>query len=183
MLQTHQSAASMVNAMIKTISVSRIRNTALGDMYVAQSSKGLCRLDFGKVTERSFLDRLAARFGPEASFEMRSLPIVEAQLRGYLAGKVTSFSLEVDLGELTAFQKQVLRQTMKIPYGGTCSYGDIAARVGRPAAYRAVGNAVGANPVAIVIPCHRVIASDGSLGGYGGGLAAKKKLLALEGAL
>jgi methylated-DNA-[protein]-cysteine S-methyltransferase len=166
-----------------TISVSQIASELLGDIYLAQSSKGICRLEFGKVTERRFLEQLAEDFGPEASFEMRSLPIVAVQLRKYLAGQSTSFSLEVDIRRLTPFERSVLRQTMKIPYGKTASYGQIAERVGKPKAYRAVGNALGANPIPIIIPCHRVIASDGGLGGYGGGLPYKKKLLSLEGAI
>lgn len=168
--------------MPETISVSRIRGTLLGDVFVAQSSKGLCRLEFGRTSERAFLQRTADQLGPEVAFEMRSLPIIEVQIKNYLAGRTTSFSLEVDLRDITPFQRQVLRQVMKIPYGRTCSYGAIAARVGRPSASRAVGNAVGANPVPIVVPCHRVVASN-SLGGYGGGLSFKKRLLALEGAL
>lgn len=169
--------------MSEVISISRIRKTLVGDIFIAQSSKGLCSLEFGRISERSFLQHLAEYLGPDVSFEMRSLPIVEVQLDKYFAGKVTSFSLEVDLRRMTSFQKQVLRQTMRVPYGRTSSYRDIASRIGRPAAYRAVGNAVGANPIPIVVPCHRIIAADGGIGGYSGGLAYKKKLLALEGAL
>lgn len=169
--------------MSEAISVSRLDKTLVGDIFIAQSSKGLCRLEFGKISERGFLKQLAGSLGPDVTFEMRSLPIVEVQLRNYFEGKVTSFSLEVDLRRLTRFQRQVLKQTMKVPYGRTSSYGEIAARIGRPAAYRAVGNAVGANPIPIVIPCHRVIASDGGIGGFSGGLSYKKKLLALEGVL
>ncbi len=162
------------------ISVSKVQSGLLGDIYVAQSPKGLCSLSFGRVTERSFLRRLGEALGEGVSFEMRSLPIVEVQLENYLSGRMTSFNLEVDLRTATEFQKQVLRQTMKIPYGKTSTYREIAAGVGRPAAYRAVGNAVGANPIPIVIPCHRVLSSDGGLGGYSSGLSYKKKLLELE---
>jgi methylated-DNA-[protein]-cysteine S-methyltransferase len=169
--------------MSEVISVSRINKTLVGDIFIAQSSKGLCSLEFGRISERRFLKQLAETLGPKVSFEMRSLPIVEVQLKNYFAGKVTSFSLEVDLRKVTAFQRQVLRQTMRVPYGRTSSYGDIAARIGRPAAYRAVGNAVGANPIPIVIPCHRIVASDGGIGGFSSGLSNKKKLLALEGVL
>jgi methylated-DNA-[protein]-cysteine S-methyltransferase len=165
------------------ISVTSLKKTMVGDIFAAQSAKGLCRVAFGRTSEKKFLASLAEMFGPDATFEMRPLPIVLVQLKKYLAGIATSFSLEVDLSGLTTFQRRVLRQTMRIPYGRTSSYGEIAARVGRPNAQRAVGNAVGANPIPIVIPCHRVIASDGSLGGYGGGLSYKKKLLKLEGAL
>jgi len=169
--------------MSEIICVSKLEDTLVGDIYLAQSPKGLCRVEFGRTTERIFMESLAGALGSGASIEARALPIVEVQLRNYLSGKSTSFSLEVDLRGMTAFQRQVLRQTMRIPYGRTTSYRVIAGRTGRPNAYRAVGNALGANPVAIVIPCHRVIASDGGLGGYGGGLALKRKLLALEGVL
>lgn len=165
------------------ISVTCLRDTILGDIYAAQSPRGLCKVSFGRTSERAFLTTIAETFGPDVTFEMKSLPIVQLQIKNYLAGTATSFSLEVDLRRLTAFQRQVLRQAMKIPYGRTSSYGQVAARMGRPSAQRAVGNALGANPVPIVIPCHRVVASDGSLGGYTGGLSYKKKLLALEGAL
>lgn len=165
------------------ISVSSIKNTLVGDIFAAQSPRGLCRVSFGRVSERTFLRSLAETFGPNISIEMKPLPIVQLQLKKYLAGTATSFSLEVDLRRLTPFQRLVLRQTMKIPYGRTSSYGEIAARIGRPNAHRAVGNAMGANPVPIVVPCHRVVASDGTLGGYGGGLSYKRKLLTLEGAL
>jgi O6-methylguanine-DNA--protein-cysteine methyltransferase len=115
-----------------TISVTKITSELLGDIYAAQSSKGVCRLEFGGVTERRFLDMLAKDLGPEASFETRPLPIVEVQLKKYLAGQGTSFSLEVDIRGLTPFERSVLRQTMKIPYGKTASYGQIASRVGKP---------------------------------------------------
>ena len=106
----------------------------------------------------------------------------EIQLFLCLMTEFTFIYASINLFDIP-FQKQVLRQTMKVPYGRTSSYGEIASRIGRPAAYRAVGNAVGANPIPIVIPCHRIIASDGGIGGFSGGLSYKKKLLALEGVL
>src|ERR1700688_3149557 len=101
------------------------------------------------------------------------------QLREYFAGKRTEFSLPL-APEGTAFQRSVWRQLQAIPYGETISYGELARRVGNPKASRAVGSANGANPLPIVIPCHRVIAGDGTLGGFGGGLPTKQTLLALE---
>ena len=101
------------------------------------------------------------------------------QLREYFAGKRAEFDLPLaPVG--TAFQRSVWRQLQQIPYGETISYGELARRVGNPKASRAVGSANGANPLPIVIPCHRVIASDGTLGGFGGGLPTKQTLLALE---
>jgi methylated-DNA-[protein]-cysteine S-methyltransferase len=101
------------------------------------------------------------------------------QLRDYFAGKRTGFDLPL-APKGTEFQRAVWRQLQEIPYGETISYGELARRVGNPKASRAVGSANGANPLPIVIPCHRVIAGDGSIGGFGGGLPTKEILLALE---
>jgi methylated-DNA-[protein]-cysteine S-methyltransferase len=112
----------------------------------------------------------------------RSTPLLkeaQRQLREYFAGERSTFELPLRL-EGTAFQRAVWGALAKIPFGKTCSYADIARRVGRPKAVRAVGAANGANPIALVIPCHRVIGADGSLTGYGGGLPRKKWLLAHE---
>ncbi len=101
------------------------------------------------------------------------------QLREYFAGKRTGFDLPL-APKGTEFQRSVWRRLQEIPYGETISYGELARRVGNPKAARAVGSANGANPLPIVIPCHRVIAGDGSIGGFGGGLSTKETLLALE---
>ena len=102
--------------------------------------------------------------------------------RSYFAGRRKKFSLPLDLRG-TEFQKRCWQALLKIPYGKTCSYADIARQVGSPRSFRAVGQANHNNPVAIIVPCHRVVTSDGKLGGYGGGLAMKEKLLRLEGAM
>lgn len=109
------------------------------------------------------------------------LRMAAAQLDEYFAGVRTSFSLPL-APQGTAFQLSVWRALADIPYGETITYGELARRVGRPAAFRAVGQANGANPLPIVYPCHRVVAAGGRLGGYGGGLETKRRLLALEGA-
>ncbi|HEU5417592.1 MAG TPA: methylated-DNA--[protein]-cysteine S-methyltransferase [Streptosporangiaceae bacterium] len=102
-----------------------------------------------------------------------------AQLEAYFAGQLTRFDLPLSPGG-TEFQRQVWAALRQIPYGGTVTYGQLAAQLGRPAASRAVGLANGRNPISIVVPCHRVIGSDGSLTGYGGGLDRKRFLLDLE---
>jgi len=102
------------------------------------------------------------------------------QIDEYLTGKRKAFDLPLKM-EGTDFQKRVWNELCKIPYGETAAYGDIAERVGSPNAYRAVGSACGANPIPIVVPCHRVVASNGGLGGFGGGLALKKRLMEIEG--
>ena len=101
------------------------------------------------------------------------------QLRAYFAGRLRRFDLPLDLRG-TPFQLRVWRALLEVPYGETRSYRQIAAAIGEPKAVRAVGAANGANPIAIVVPCHRVVGADGSLTGYGGGLTLKRKLLALE---
>ena len=103
------------------------------------------------------------------------------QLDEYFAGDRRDFALELDLGAGTPFQQAVWAELLRIPYGETVSYGEVARRLGRPERVRAVGAANGRNPIAIVVPCHRVIGADGSLTGYGGGLDRKRALLALEG--
>jgi methylated-DNA-[protein]-cysteine S-methyltransferase len=102
------------------------------------------------------------------------------QLEEYFAGERTQFDLPLEL-EGTPFQKDVWLALGEIPYGKTISYAELATMVGRPTAFRAVGQANGANPIPIVLPCHRVLASGGGIGGYGGGLDMKRQLLALEG--
>lgn len=108
-----------------------------------------------------------------------ALPEARAQLAAYFAGDLRAFDLPLHL-EGTPFQRRVWAALCEIPYGQTVSYGELAARVGSPGASRAVGLANGRNPIAIVVPCHRVIAADGTLGGYGGGLERKRHLLDLE---
>ncbi|MGD8321246.1 MAG: methylated-DNA--[protein]-cysteine S-methyltransferase [Gemmatimonadota bacterium] len=103
-----------------------------------------------------------------------------AQLQAYFRRERSSFDIPLDLDAVTAFQRQVYDELMKIPHGRLTTYGELAEKVGRPDGARAVGQAVGANPVPIVIPCHRVVAADGRLGGFSGGLPVKVALLALE---
>lgn len=154
----------------------------LGPLYVAVSAKGLCAVDFG-VIATAFLSQL----DPLARSERNAAtlaPIV-TQLRTYFTDPSYRFELPLDLGRLTPFQATVLQAARNIPSGSVRTYGQIAQAIGSPRASRAVGQALGRNPVPIVIPCHRVIASDGGLGGYsgGGGLQSKRFLLDLEGAI
>lgn len=102
------------------------------------------------------------------------------QIKRYFAGERVLFDCDLDLSGFSEFEKQVLLETRQIPYGSVISYKALAALVGRPCAARAVGNAMRKNPVPLVIPCHRVLHSDGGLGGFGGGLDMKRRLLALE---
>ena len=129
--------------------------------------------------------RAAARVRRSDTLRDRDLPAAVSaarrQIEEYLAGERRAFDLPLAPAG-TGFQRQVWFALADIPYGETVSYAELAARVGRPRAFRAVGQANGANPLPIVLPCHRVVASGGGLGGYGGGLDLKRRLLALEGA-
>ncbi len=148
-------------------------DTPIGTLLIAGDDVALHRIAFPQHGR-------AAKPEPEWQESQRG-PVAEAarQLREYFAGMRAEFDLPLAPAG-TAFQRRVWRQLQEIPYGETISYGELARRVGNPKASRAVGSANGANPLPIVIPCHRVIAGDGTLGGFGGGLTTKQMLLALE---
>lgn len=118
--------------------------------------------------------------GPWPALPLLTGPVAD-KLQAYFAGDLRAFSIPVDLSGVTDFTRRVLEATATIPYGETVGYGEIARMIGMPGATQAVGNALGANPVPIVIPCHRVIRSDGSLGWFTGGPEIKRALLRLEG--
>jgi methylated-DNA-[protein]-cysteine S-methyltransferase len=154
----------------------------IGPVYIALSAHGVVAIDFSDG-EEAFLSWIHKRTGV---YPMRSLErMTEAihQVGEYLAGKRAAFDLPIDMRFLTDFQGTVLRAVMKVPRGEVITYGALARMIGRPKAARAVGRALGSNPIPIVIPCHRVLASDGSLGGYSGrgGVRTKADLLRLEG--
>jgi methylated-DNA-[protein]-cysteine S-methyltransferase len=155
-------------------------DTPVGPLYLAASDRGLCAISFRRSLD-DFRQGIQRRgFRPEPGPE-RVREAVK-QLREYFAGQRRRFDVTVDLAGQTPFQRQVLEATAKVQAGSVVSYGDIARAIGRPRATRAVGAALGQNPVPIVVPCHRIIGSDGGLHGYGGGLDVKEKLLRLEGA-
>jgi len=131
-------------------------------------------------TRQAALDELHAHYLTAALTEEAILGDLPERLRRYLAGERVDFPQALDLTAGTPFQQQVWQTLLRIPAGETRSYGWVAAAIGRPRAARAVGQAVGANPINIIIPCHRVVGSDGSLTGYGGGLPLKQRLLDLE---
>ncbi|OYD08504.1 methylated-DNA--[protein]-cysteine S-methyltransferase [Paludifilum halophilum] len=157
----------------------------VGPIVIAATNKGLCRLDFDRGEQTRIGRSLWAKeWIGSIRWERNDVelaPIVQ-QLKEYFDGVRTQFDLPVDLYG-TAFQKLVWRQLQGIPYGEVRSYKDIAQAMGAPKAVRAVGGANNKNPVSIVVPCHRVIGSNGSLVGYGAGLKVKEFLLGLEGAL
>lgn len=154
----------------------------LGALYVAAREGRLFSVDFG-VSEETFLSKL----DPLACAERDpgALARMTGQVRAYLSDTRFQFDLPLDLERLTPFQRQVLSTVRRIPRGSVWTYGQVAQTIGKPKASRAVGQALGRNPVPIVIPCHRVIAGDGSLGGYsgGGGVRSKRLLLEMEGVM
>jgi methylated-DNA-[protein]-cysteine S-methyltransferase len=164
-----------------TIEVGDIESP-IGRIVVAVRDGQLCALEFAG-RRPSLRARLVKRFGPVEIRSVRDPGGVVGRLRAYLGGNLRALDgVAVDAGG-TEFQRAVWREMRKVPPGQTISYGDLARRAGAPRAVRAVGGASGANPVGIVIPCHRVIARDGGLHGYGGGLDRKRWLLRHEGAL
>jgi methylated-DNA-[protein]-cysteine S-methyltransferase len=148
-------------------------DTPLGRLLVAGDDAGLHLISF---------DTQQSRPEPDWVEDADALAEAARQLDAYFAGRLEEFDLEL-APEGTPFQREVWQELERIPYGTTISYGELAERIGKPSAVRAVGTANGANPLPIVIPCHRVIGADGSLTGYGGGLEKKEALLSLEGAL
>jgi len=155
-------------------------DTPIGAMRLASTEAGLAYVELPHANGRG-LDGWLRRCLPGARVEDGVAPNCSAtrQILEYLDGERTEFDLPLD-PRGTAFQCRVWTALAEIPYGETISYADIARRVERPRAVRAVGAANGANPLSLVVPCHRVIASDGHLGGYGGGLPLKARLLAME---
>jgi methylated-DNA-[protein]-cysteine S-methyltransferase len=149
----------------------------VGDLLVAVSDRGLVRLAFDPV---HVLDDLAARISPRVLEAPARLDPVRRELDEYFEGRRRRFDMAVDLSLASGFRREVLEATARIPVGHVTTYGALAARVGKPRAARAVGNAVGSNPVAIVVPCHRVVPAGGGVGNYGGGPERKAFLLELE---
>ncbi len=144
--------------------------TVWGRFYAAWDERGICALRFP---------------GPPPARPLEEGPLLNRlvqELNAYLAGELRKFTLPLSLSG-TRFQLRVWKELLEVPYGELVSYGELARRVGHPLAARAVGGAVGANPVPILVPCHRVIRADGTLGGFGPGLRWKRRLLRLEGAL
>jgi methylated-DNA-[protein]-cysteine S-methyltransferase len=157
--------------------------TPFGKMYVAATEKGLARVSWQQPGDASFVREMESRFpGRPVVHDPDALADAERELREYFAGERSSFDLPVDLSELPPFHRRVLEAALRtIRFGEAIPYAELARRIGKPKAARAVGGALGRNPVAIVVPCHRVVRSDGSLGGYGGGVEYKERLLTLEG--
>ena len=156
-------------------------DSPLGPLLLAATPRGLACISYSKFrSEDATLERLAARLSPRVIEAPARLDDARRQLDDYFEGRLTEFSLPIDWGLVGDFGRRVLGRTAEIPYGSVSTYGDIARAIGSPRAARATGNALGANPMPIVVPCHRVVASGGKIGGYTGGLERKEQLLTLE---
>ena len=148
----------------------------MGRLWVARSSRGLCAVSF-PMSRKRFL----ARFPSPVQRDERAFSLLRQDLADYFAGRRVRWRDRLDLSKGTPFQQQVWQALRRIPYGSVRSYAWVARAIGRPKAARAVGQAVGRNPLGVLIPCHRVIRGDGSMGGFGAGPQIKRFLLRLEG--
>jgi methylated-DNA-[protein]-cysteine S-methyltransferase len=158
-------------------------DSPLGTLLLAATPRGLARLayvDFEDETQ--VLEQLAARLSPRILAAPRKLDEPRRELDQFFAGRRRQFELPLDWQLTRGFSRRVLEATARIPYGETATYKQVATEAGNARAYRAAGNALGSNPIPIVVPCHRILHSGGGLGGYTGGLERKRMLLAVEGA-
>lgn len=152
----------------------------VGLLGVAATERGVCNIRTAQKNERQFVRYLEDVYACTPEKNDTRLQDVLDQLNAYFEGELTEFDCALDLTAGTAFQKRVWKRLLRIPYGETCSYSQLAKSLSKSKAHRAVGNANGRNPVPIIVPCHRVIHADGGLGGYTGGLHIKEFLLDLE---
>jgi methylated-DNA-[protein]-cysteine S-methyltransferase len=158
-------------------------DSPFGPLLAASTPRGVVRLAFPEESEDKVLERLASRLSPRILRAPGRLDPLARQLDEYFEGRRHAFDTELDWSLIGPFGRRVLSVTAAIPYGGVLSYAQVAGEAGSPRGSRATGNALGSNPIPIVIPCHRVLRTGGALGGYGGGLERKRWLLELEGAL
>ena len=158
-------------------------DSPLGRLVTVATPRGLARIAYELPNGGldTILDQVAARLSPRIVEAPKRLDDVRRELDEYFAGRRETFDVALDWSLVTgSFGRRVLEQTARIPFGATRSYREIAERAGSPNGFRAAGNALGANPIPIIVPCHRVLASSGGLGGYTGGLHVKRMLLRIE---
>jgi methylated-DNA-[protein]-cysteine S-methyltransferase len=159
-----------------------LTETPVGTLLLGATDRGVCRISFDPDPE-SELEQLGRTFGPRVLRSARPLDKLRLELDGYFEGSRRDFDLETDLRGMPEFNRIVLGELARVPFGEVTTYGALAARAGFPQAARAVGTVMNRNPVPIVLPCHRVIGASGKLVGYGGGLERKEHLLRLEGVI
>jgi methylated-DNA-[protein]-cysteine S-methyltransferase len=153
----------------------------VGELLLAATPRGLVKVSFDIEDPETTLARLAGEISPRILERPARLDEARRELDQYFAGRRSEFDLPLDWRLSDGFRRRVLRATSRIPFGSTSTYSKIAAAAGSPRAHRAAGSALGANPLPIVVPCHRVLRTGGALGGYGGGLEMKRELLRIEG--
>jgi methylated-DNA-[protein]-cysteine S-methyltransferase len=157
-------------------------DSPLGPLLLAATPRGLVRLAYIDYADAdAVLEHLAAHVSPRVLAAPRKLDEPRRELEEYFAGRRQSFEVPVDWRLTRGFARRVLQATSKIPFGATATYKQMATQAGSPRASRAAGNALGSNPIPIVVPCHRILHSGGGLGGYTGGLEKKRVLLGVEG--
>jgi methylated-DNA-[protein]-cysteine S-methyltransferase len=188
--ETSRQAASAAGRLTERIAAEGLADVGyapvdspFGTLHAAVTNRGLVRLAFPEERAEEVLEHLVRRVSPRIVEAPRLLDPLKHELDEYFAGERRRFELALDWTLIGPFARRVLETTAAIPYGGYLSYAEVAAEAGSPRGARAAGNALGANPIPIVVPCHRVLRSGGALGGYGGGLERKQYLLELEGAL
>ena len=157
-------------------------DTPIGSLLIAATERGLCRIAYDADPDEE-VERLARAFGVRVLRSAKPIDPARRQLDEYFEGHRNRFELPLDIAALADFNRRVLDELARVPYGEVVTYGELAARAKRPRAARAVGTVMNRNPLPIVLPCHRVIGANGKLVGYGGGLERKEALLRLEGAL
>lgn len=161
-----------------------VEDSPVGPLLLAATKRGLVELGFEGLKELDFyLERLSRGVSPRILEAPARLDPVRRELDEYFEGRRTRFDVPLDWSLSKGFTQRILRATAKVPYGEVSTYRQMAAKAGNERAVRAAGNALGANPIPIVVPCHRILRTGGSLGGYGGGPERKEFLLRLEGAL
>ena len=158
-------------------------DSPVGELLVAVTPRGLAYVAFDDEERDELLARLSRQLSPRILEHPAATDEVRRQLDEYFAGERTRFELKLDRRLMRGIARDVLSATARVPFGRTTTYGTLAERIGRPRASRAVGNALGSNPIPIVVPCHRVLRAGGDVGGYAGGPSRKRKLLSLEGSL
>lgn len=151
---------------------------AVGRLVLAVTGKGIAACSF--EPENDVFELVTRHVGDFIGPDPRRLDPVRRELDAYFSGRLRTFATPVDLSLATSFARTVLQKTMGVPYGTTTSLEEIGDSIGRPRALRAIGNALASNPVCVIVPCHRVVRADGSLGDYAGGAAAKQHLLNVE---
>jgi methylated-DNA-[protein]-cysteine S-methyltransferase len=175
-LEQRATDAGLLDVAFRTI------DSPVGPLLLAATPLGLVRVAYQREGHDAVLQALASKISPRILAAPRRLDEAARQVEEYFAGRRTAFAIALDLRLSAGFRRTVLDHLTAISYGHTESYAEVAAATGHPGAVRAVGSACATNPLPVVVPCHRVVRSDGSLGGYLGGLEVKRTLLELEAA-